>query len=68
MYARTCMCALTNTSIYTIILPKYVAVSKLHVAILARSSRATSQTVRNFLYAKNTQNVGETGSLPHVFI
>ena len=33
------------TGIYTIILFKYVAVSKLQVAILARSSREMSQTV-----------------------
>ena len=46
--ARTCMCALTNTSIYIIILLKSVAVIKLQIAILARSSRETSQTVRNF--------------------
>ena len=44
--ACTCMCALTNTSIYTIILLKSVAVNKLQVAIFARSSREMSQTVR----------------------
>ena len=53
--------ALTNTSIYTIILLKSVAVSKLQVAILARSSRETSQTVRNLSICEKHTKRGGTG-------
>ena len=67
--ARTCMCALTNTSIYTIILLKSVAVSKLQVAILARSSRETSQTVRNFfIREKHTKRGGNRVALACVYL
>ena len=67
--ACTCMCALTNTSIYTIILLKSVAVSKLQVAILARSSRETSQTVRNFcIREKHTQHGGNRVALVCVYL
>ena len=64
-----------NIIIYTIILLKSVGVRKRQIAILVRSSRDMSLTVRivgkhilsgvrvsvrpsNFLYAKNTQNLG----------
>ena len=67
--ARTCMCALTNTSIYTTILLKFVAVSKLQVAILARSSRETSQTVRNFcIREKHTKHGGNRVALVCVYL